>query len=108
MNEDVLAGKWKQIKGGVKTAFAKLTDDDIAEVEGNTERMVGKLQERYGYTRDDAENAWNKFVDSIENKVDSVENKVDHAAAERHVDRAADHVENAVDEVKSAIRRVLS
>lgn len=101
MNEDVLAGKWKQIKGGVKSAFAKLTDDDIAEVEGNTERMLGKLQERYGYTRDDAENAWNKFVDSVDDKMDQ-------AAAERHVDRAADHVENAVDEVKDAVRRVLS
>lgn len=101
MNEDVLAGKWKQIKGGVKVAFAKLTDDDIAEVEGNSERMLGKLQERYGYTREDAESAWNKFVDSVDDKVDQ-------EAAERHVDRAADHVENAVDEVKSAVRRVLS
>lgn len=101
MNEDVLAGKWKQIKGGVKTAFAKLTDDDIAEVEGNTERMLGKLQERYGYTRNDAENAWNKFVDNVDDKVDE-------EAAERHVDRAADHVENAVDDVKDAVRRVLN
>ncbi len=101
MNDDVLAGKWKQIKGGVKTAFAKLTDDDIAEVEGNSERMLGKLQERYGYTRDEAENAWNKFVDNVDDKVDQ-------AAAERHADRAADHVENAVDEVKSAVRRVLN
>jgi len=101
MNDDVLAGKWKQLKGGVKTAFAKLTDDDIAEVEGNTERLLGKLQERYGYTRDDAENAWNKFVDNVDDKVDE-------AAAERHADRAADHVENAVDEAKNAVRRVLN
>jgi len=101
MNEDVLAGKWKQIKGSVKTAFAKLTDDDIAEVEGNGERLLGKLQERYGYTRDEAENAWNEFVDTVDNKVDQ-------EAAERHVDRSADHVENAVDEVKDAVRRVLS
>ena len=101
MSEDVLAGKWKQIKGGVKTAFAKLTDDDIAEVEGNTERLLGKLQERYGYTRADAESAWNKFVDNVDDKVDE-------KAAERHVDRAADHVENAVDDVKDAVRRVLN
>ncbi len=101
MNDDVLAGKWKQIKGGVKTAFAKLTDDDIAEVEGNAERLLGKLQERYGYTRNDAEKAWNKFVDTIDDKVDE-------EVAERHVDRAADHVENAVDEVKNAVRRVLN
>ncbi len=101
MNEDVLAGKWKQVRGGVKAAFAKLTDDDIAEVEGNSERMVGKLQERYGYTRKDAESAWNKFVKGVDAEVDQ-------AAAERHVDRAADHVENAVDEAKSAIRRALS
>ena len=100
MNEDVLAGKWKQIKGGVKAAFAKLTDDDIAEAEGNTERMLGKLQERYGYTRDDAENAWNKFVNGVDAEVDQV-------AAERHVDRAVDHVENAVDEAKNALRRAL-
>ncbi len=100
MNEDVLKGKWKELKGNVKATFGKLTDDDLLEVEGNSEAMVGRLQARYGYTRDEAESKWNEFV----NKVD---HEVDQAAAERHVDRAVDHVKDAVDDAKNAVRRAL-
>ena len=62
MNDDTMKGMWKQIKGNVKAAFGKLTDDDITEAEGNTEAMVGRLQERYGYTREQAETEWKKIM----------------------------------------------
>jgi uncharacterized protein YjbJ (UPF0337 family) len=61
MNEDTTKGLWKQIKGNLKSAFGKLTDDDMMEIEGNAEAGVGRLQERYGYTREEAELEWNKF-----------------------------------------------
>jgi uncharacterized protein YjbJ (UPF0337 family) len=61
MNREVLHGKWKQLKGDVKVKFGKLTDDDLAQTEGNEEKIIGKLQERYGYSKEEAHEEWNKF-----------------------------------------------
>jgi uncharacterized protein YjbJ (UPF0337 family) len=54
MNSDVFEGKWKQLKGSVKQRWGKLTDDDLARMSGKKDELVGKLQERYGYTREQA------------------------------------------------------
>ena len=72
MNQDVIQGKWMQVKGEAKKFFGKLTDDDMMQVEGNSEKMIGKLQERYGYTRDQAEAEWAKFSKSVDSKWDTV------------------------------------
>ena len=55
MNADVFAGKWKQAKGEVKNWWGKLTDDDLTRIEGNRDKLIGALQERYGYAKDRAE-----------------------------------------------------
>jgi uncharacterized protein YjbJ (UPF0337 family) len=55
MNQDVFAGKWKQLKGRAREWWGRLTDDEIDQVEGNAERLAGLLQERYGYSREEAE-----------------------------------------------------
>lgn len=55
MNEDILKGKWNQVKGSVKQWWGKLTDDDIQRIDGSYDKLVGKVQERYGYTREQAE-----------------------------------------------------
>ena len=55
MNNDIFAGKWKQIRGDAKVWWGKLTDDDLDKIEGNYEKLVGLLQEKYGYTREQAE-----------------------------------------------------
>jgi uncharacterized protein YjbJ (UPF0337 family) len=62
MNSDILKGKWNQIKGDVKKSFGKLTDDDMLVIEGDANKAVGLLQERYGYTREEAEKQWNEFT----------------------------------------------
>ena len=62
MNTDVLKGKWLQLKGEVRRQWGKLTDDDLDQIEGNSEKMVGKLQERYGWARNDAEREVNDFL----------------------------------------------
>jgi uncharacterized protein YjbJ (UPF0337 family) len=54
MNKDELQGKWLQIRGAVKTQWGKLTNDDLDQVNGNLERLVGLVQERYGYARERA------------------------------------------------------
>jgi uncharacterized protein YjbJ (UPF0337 family) len=55
MNNDRVAGNWKQIKGKVKEQWGKLTDDEIDQMEGRSEQLAGKLQEKYGLARDEAE-----------------------------------------------------
>ena len=55
MNTDQIAGKWKQMKGEAKIAWGKLTDDDLTVINGKRDQLVGKIQERHGIARDDAE-----------------------------------------------------
>jgi len=55
MNEDILQGKWTQLKGKVKEQWGKLTDDEIDQLDGKKDQLVGRVQERYGIARDQAE-----------------------------------------------------
>lgn len=55
MNKDVIAGNWKQLVGKVKEQWGKLTDDDLAQIEGRQDQLVGRIQERYGIAREEAE-----------------------------------------------------
>jgi uncharacterized protein YjbJ (UPF0337 family) len=65
MNEDTLKGQWMQWKGLIREHWGKLTNDDIDQIEGRSEQLIGKLQERYGIARDEAErqlNAWDPMT----------------------------------------------
>lgn len=55
MNSDTLHGKWMQLRGEVKRQWGKLTDDDLQVIDGNVDKLVGKLQERYGYSKEEAQ-----------------------------------------------------
>jgi len=55
MNKDEVSGNWKQFKGKVKEQWGNLTDDDMTVIEGKRDQLVGKVQERYGYAKDQAE-----------------------------------------------------
>jgi uncharacterized protein YjbJ (UPF0337 family) len=61
MNADTLKGQWHQVKGELKNQWGKLTDNDIDQIAGQSEKLIGKLQERYGYARDRAEREFNEF-----------------------------------------------
>jgi len=52
MNADQLKGKWTQFKGELKQQWGKFTDDDLQQIEGNYDKFVGKVQERYGDKKD--------------------------------------------------------
>jgi uncharacterized protein YjbJ (UPF0337 family) len=54
MNDDILKGKWAQLKGTIKEQWGKLTDDEIDALDGRREQLVGKIQERYGIAKDQA------------------------------------------------------
>jgi uncharacterized protein YjbJ (UPF0337 family) len=55
MNWDIIEGKWKQMRGQAKQKWGKLTDDDLDQIGGKRDQLIGKLQERFGYERDRAE-----------------------------------------------------
>jgi len=55
MNWDQVEGKWKQIKGSAKDQWGKLTDDDLDQAAGKRDKLVGKIQERYGIAKEEAE-----------------------------------------------------
>ncbi|WP_295852467.1 CsbD family protein [uncultured Xylophilus sp.] len=55
MNNDRLEGNWKQFKGKVKEQWGKLTDDDLDVIEGKRDQLLGRIQERHGIDRDEAD-----------------------------------------------------
>jgi uncharacterized protein YjbJ (UPF0337 family) len=62
MNWDQIEGKWKQAKGEVKQKWGKLTDDDLDVINGKQDVLVGKIQERYGISKEEAQkqlDGWN-------------------------------------------------
>jgi uncharacterized protein YjbJ (UPF0337 family) len=61
MNEDTLKGQWTQLKGKLREQWGKLTDDDLDQIQGRSEQLIGRLQTRYGIERDEAKrqvDAW--------------------------------------------------
>lgn len=61
MNQEQFKGKWNQIKGEAKVQWGKLTNDDLDQVEGNMDKLVGRIQERYGYAREQAKEEVDQF-----------------------------------------------
>ncbi|MHB1294683.1 MAG: CsbD family protein [Anaerolineae bacterium] len=66
MNKDILKGKWTQFKGQVKQRWGELTDDDLDKIEGRRDELIGRIQERYGYTRERAEREADSFIAEIQ------------------------------------------
>ena len=71
MNADQLKGRWMQFKGDLKAKWGKFTDNDLTEIEGNMDKFVGKVQERYG----DKKNKLMKWTAAWKAKTASVEKK---------------------------------
>ena len=63
MNNDIVAGKWTQLKGRIREKWGELTDDDFDVAQGNAEYLSGKLQERYGWAKDRAEREIKQYTD---------------------------------------------
>jgi len=61
MNWDQVEGKWKQASGTVKEKWGKLTDDDLQRISGKRDQLVGRIQERYGVAKEEAERQVDEF-----------------------------------------------
>ncbi len=67
MNNDILKGNWNVLKGKVKEKWGKITDDDLTAIQGKRDQLLGILQKKYGYAKDQAEkelNTWEKKWES--------------------------------------------
>ena len=66
MNQDVFEGKWKEMRGQVKEWWGKLTDDDLEQASGKADQLIGLLQQKYGYTREQAEKEFNRRLAEVD------------------------------------------
>jgi uncharacterized protein YjbJ (UPF0337 family) len=80
MNWDRIEGKWKQYKGQVKEQWGKLTNDDLDTISGQRQQLVGRIQERYGIAKEDAEEEVDEFVKGLKAD-DKKEQKARRAAS---------------------------
>jgi uncharacterized protein YjbJ (UPF0337 family) len=70
MNQDILSGKWKQMRGELKTWWGKLTDDDVDRIGGQKDKLIGLIQEKYGYAREQAEQEVERRLQEYGDKTD--------------------------------------
>ena len=68
MNRDVLEGQWKQLKGKVKQQWGRLTDDELDTINGRYDELAGLIQERYGYSREEAHNELDMFLNNLDTR----------------------------------------
>jgi len=69
MNWDTIEGQWKQFKGRARQAWSKLTDDDLANLNGKREQLAGKIQERYGIQKQEAERQIDEWINRLDGGV---------------------------------------
>ena len=75
MDWNELKGQWKQFKGDVKMKWGKFSDDELTQLDGNKDHFIGKLQEKYGYKKDQAEKEATDFVTSLRAKAENALDK---------------------------------
>lgn len=68
MNEAILEGKWNQFRGKVKEQWGRLTDDELDQIDGRRDQIVGLLQEKYGYELERAEDELDSFLTSLDDR----------------------------------------
>ena len=65
MDNSVLEGQWRQLRGKIQEEWGDLTDDDLDRANGKYDQLVGSLQQRYGYSKADAEARLSRFLDNV-------------------------------------------
>ncbi len=79
MNESVISGKWKEIKGEIKKTWGNLTDDEIDQAQGNVESLAGTIQKKFGLAKEEASERLNKIF----RKFDSDDSEADFRPTDR-------------------------
>ncbi|MBX3000784.1 MAG: CsbD family protein [Caldilineaceae bacterium] len=98
MNQDILQGKWKELRGGLKKQWGKLTDDDIRRIEGSLDQITGIIQQRYGYTKERAEHEIDHFLKAYQDHMQDYGKRV-----KAYGDQLHDYSEDVQSKVRSAV-----
>lgn len=98
MNWTTLQGNWNETKGKVKTQWGRLTDDDLTQIQGQKDRLVGVIQQKYGIARDKAEQQLDEFLSGADGFVGRAKETA-HEAVQRVKDTAQDVVDRGRDYV---------
>lgn len=110
MNRDVFAGRWKQMRGELKKWWGKLTDDDLDRIGGQKDKLIGVIQEKYGYTREqaeqEAERRFEEYSDKTAGAIAGVSAKAREfgATAARKANEAAPVLGEKMESLASRIR----
>ena len=82
MNQDVFAGQWKQMRGELKSWWGKLADDDVDRIGGQKDKLIGVLQEKYGYARAQAQQEVERHLKAYGDKMHAPNSRGKQDAAE--------------------------
>ena len=84
MNQDTMKGEFKQLRGKLRAKWGKLTDNDVELIAGKKDILIGKIQERYGHSKDEAEKQVDAFYDELDRE-EKEERRMEHDS--RHAAR---------------------
>jgi uncharacterized protein YjbJ (UPF0337 family) len=76
VNEEMMKGKWKEIKGEIKTKWGKLTDDELDKTAGNLESISGIIQQRYGYKKEEIQDKIHSIISKFSQKAEDVKKSI--------------------------------
>lgn len=105
MNEDVFAGQWRELKGTLRSWWGNLSDDDFEWVGGQKDRLIGLLQQKYGWTREqaqqDVDRRLQEYQGSAMGTLNDLKSKT-YAAGETAANKAREAFSSAADGFESA------
>jgi uncharacterized protein YjbJ (UPF0337 family) len=73
MNSDQLQGKWNQVKGSIRERWGRLTDDDIDVINGQSDQLIGRIQERYGTAKAEAQKQVDDWMRSVSKETEDMD-----------------------------------
>lgn len=105
MNQHVLQGKWKEVRGGLKKQWGKLTDDDVRRIQGSLDQIAGIIQQRYGYTKERAEREIDEYLDIYNNQMRNYSERM--KAYGNQLNEYGEQLLNYNEDMRSRVRNAL-
>ncbi len=102
MDSNVLQGQWQKLRGDISTKWGKLTNDDLDQIAGNKDKLVGTLQERYGYMWDEAREMVDRYLDECSEG--SLRAKFSSVMSKENFQKIGDTVSDAIS--KDSLQKV--
>ncbi|MFY7994222.1 MAG: CsbD family protein [Bacteriovoracaceae bacterium] len=99
INEDIVKGKWKDVKGEVRKLWGKITDDELEQTKGDLTSIAGLIQQRYGETKESVHDKMNKLFSGFEDTVEATKNTFE---------KVTDKVQSTVADAAETVKKKLS